>query len=37
MSLQGVVVVYLKTSINISDIGTLFIIIRMYEDELNKI
>ena len=37
MNLQGVVVVHLKTSINISDIGTLFIIIRMYEDELNKI
>ena len=36
MSLQGVVVVYLKTSINISDIGTLFIIIRMYEDELKQ-
>ena len=36
MSLQGVVVVHLKTSINISHIGTLFIIIRMYEDELTK-
>jgi hypothetical protein len=36
MSLQGVVVVHLKTSINISPIETLFIIYRMYEDELKQ-
>lgn len=36
MSLQGVVVVHLKTSINISHIETLFILFRMYEDELIK-
>ena len=36
MSLQGVVVVHLKTNINISHIETLFIIFRMYEDELTK-
>ena len=36
MSLQGVVVVHLKTSINISHIETLFIIFRMYEDELKQ-
>jgi hypothetical protein len=36
MNLQGVVVVHLKTSINISHIETLFIIYRMYEDELKQ-
>ena len=36
MSLQGVVVVHLKTNINISHIETLFIIFRMYEDELKQ-
>jgi hypothetical protein len=36
MSLPGVVVVHLKTSINISPIETLFIIYRMYEDELKQ-
>ena len=36
MSLQGVVVVHLKTSINISHIETLFILFRMYKDELTK-
>jgi hypothetical protein len=35
MSLQGVVVVHL-TSINISHIETLFIIFRMYENELKQ-
>ena len=36
MNLQGVVVVHLNTSINISHIETLFIIYRMYEDELKQ-
>ena len=36
MSLQGVVVFHLKTSINISYIETLFIIFQMYEDELKQ-
>jgi hypothetical protein len=36
MSLQGDVLVHLKTSINISPIETLFIIYRMYEDELKQ-